>query len=380
MGDNIHLQPPEPFDFTKPDNWIKWKRRFEQFRDASGLASAGETRQVSTLLYTMGKNADNVLTSTNISGDDRKKYKSVIEKFDAFFKVRRNVIFERAKFNRRNQLPGESAEQYITELYALVETCEYGNLTDDMLRNRIVVGIRNAALAKRLQLDAELTLEKAKRLVRQEEAVNDQQHQLKGDSSLPETSIVDGVAGKQRNSRRNHNAAAGRTTPRPQMQTRSTFQDRNPSQQVCSRCGHNKHVGREKCPAASATCHKCNKKGHYSTQCFSKTRTADRQASAHELSLESAFLDVMTTKPETTWNITVTLNSKPVKFKLDTGAAVTAISEEVFKTIPTAQLQKPSKILSGPTRQKLNVLGQFNATLAHIAKSEQEVCCSWATK
>ena len=275
------------------------------------------------------------------------------------------------------QLPGESVEQYITELYALVETCEYGNLTDEMLRDRIVVGIRNAALAKRLQLDAELTLEKAKRLVRQEEAVNDQQRQLKGDNSLPETSLVDGVGGKQRNSRRNHNAAAaGRTNPRPQMQTRSTYQDRNPSQQVCSRCGHNRHVGKEKCPAANATCHKCNKKGHYSAQCFSKTHrdTADRQATAHELSLDSAFLDVMTTKPATTWNITVTMNSKPVEFKLDTGAAVTAISEKVFKTVTTAQLQKPSKILSGPTRQKLNVLGQFNATLAHKdAKSEQEV-------
>ena len=75
--------------------------------------------------------------------------------------------------NQWNQLPGESVEQYITELYALVETCEYGNFTNDMLHDRIVVGIRNAALAKRLQLDAELTLEKAKRLVQQEEAIND---------------------------------------------------------------------------------------------------------------------------------------------------------------------------------------------------------------
>ena len=55
------------------------------------------------------------------------------------------------------------------------------------------------------------------------------------------------------------------------------------------------------------------------------------QPTAHELSLDTAFLDMMTTEPETTWNTTVTLNTKPVEFKLDTGAAVTAISEEVFK-------------------------------------------------
>ena len=98
MGNKIRLQPPEPFDFTKPDNQMKWKRRFEQFRDASRLSSAAETHQVNTLPYTMGENADNVLTSTDISEENRKRYNSVIAKFDAFFKVRRNVIFERAKF------------------------------------------------------------------------------------------------------------------------------------------------------------------------------------------------------------------------------------------------------------------------------------------
>ena len=92
-----------------------------------------------------------------------------------------------------SKLPGESAEEYITELYALVETCEYGDLTDDMLHDRIVIGIRNAAVSKCLQLDPDLSLEKAKCLVWQEEAVNDQQPLLKGDTSLPEALMVNGL-------------------------------------------------------------------------------------------------------------------------------------------------------------------------------------------
>ena len=47
-----------------------------------------------------------------------------MQKFEEFFKVRRNVIFERARFNRRNQLSGESAEQYITTLYTLAANCD----------------------------------------------------------------------------------------------------------------------------------------------------------------------------------------------------------------------------------------------------------------
>ena len=43
----------------------------------------------------------------------------------------------------------------------------YGDIKDQMLRDRIVVGLRNRALSKKLQMDPELTLEKAKMQVRQ---------------------------------------------------------------------------------------------------------------------------------------------------------------------------------------------------------------------
>ena len=92
--DSIRLEPPSPFNFHTPDEWPRWKRRFQQFRLASGLSEKGSERQVSTLLYYMGD-------STDISDEDKKDFKKVLDKFDEFFKVRRNVIFERARFNRR---------------------------------------------------------------------------------------------------------------------------------------------------------------------------------------------------------------------------------------------------------------------------------------
>ena len=74
----------------------------------------------------------------------------------------KNVIFERARFNCRNQLKGESAEQYITDLYRLAETFEYGDLTPQMIRDRLVVGILDLKLSERLQMEPKLTLERAK--------------------------------------------------------------------------------------------------------------------------------------------------------------------------------------------------------------------------
>ena len=60
---NISLKPPEQFDFKNPDEWPKWKRRFEQYLAASGLDSEENIRKISTLLYCMGEEGDAVLTS-----------------------------------------------------------------------------------------------------------------------------------------------------------------------------------------------------------------------------------------------------------------------------------------------------------------------------
>ena len=53
---------------------------------------------------------------------------------------------------------------YIMELHRLAETCNYGDLKDEMIHNRLVVGIHDDdALSQQLEMDAELTLEKAKK-------------------------------------------------------------------------------------------------------------------------------------------------------------------------------------------------------------------------
>ena len=95
-----------------------------------------------------------------------------MRKFDEFFNVQRNITLEQAKFNRRSQVAGDSAEGYITALYSLVKTCEYKpDMVEEMLRDRLVMGMRDTVFSERLQLDPDLTLEKAKNAMRQKEAI-----------------------------------------------------------------------------------------------------------------------------------------------------------------------------------------------------------------
>ena len=77
--------PPEKFTFRTPQEWPKWIRRFERFRQASGLAGKGEESQVNALIYSMGTEADDILHSFHLSQEDAKKYNTVKEKFEAYF-------------------------------------------------------------------------------------------------------------------------------------------------------------------------------------------------------------------------------------------------------------------------------------------------------
>ena len=112
----IHLETPEPFNFRNPDEWQRWKRRFQQLQEASGLAEAAASKQASTLLYCIGEEVESVLASTNATEEDRRDYVRIFGKLDDFFQVRKNVIYERARFNRRNQHSHETSEQYIMTL------------------------------------------------------------------------------------------------------------------------------------------------------------------------------------------------------------------------------------------------------------------------
>lgn len=65
---------------------------------------------------------------------------------------------------------------FITALFALAENCEYGELHDNLLRDKLVVGIRDASLSERMQLDS---IAKAITMVRQSEEIKQQQTDLR---------------------------------------------------------------------------------------------------------------------------------------------------------------------------------------------------------
>ncbi len=188
---------------------------------------------------------------------------------------------------------------------------------------RLIVGIRDSSLSQQLQLEADLTLEKVKKSIRQWEAVHDQ-HNLFSGADTPNLEAV-----HRRVDRRKHNDP--RRTDQQHHSTRagagSSNTKQTPGSKQSTRCGKEQHA-HNKCPAKDAICHKCQKKGHYGAQCLTKNLAA---ASG----LDTAFLDVTSlSTQESAWFADIKVGKHDVTFKLDTGAEVTAVYEKTYKQIP----------------------------------------------
>ena len=119
----------------------------------------------------MGVEGDDIVQSLGISDDEQKKYDVIKQKFENYSIIKRNVIFERAKFNLRSQQENEPVEAFITDLFNSAEHCNFGSPCEELIRDRILIGIRDKNLSEKLQLESDLTLEKAVNLVRQRHRV-----------------------------------------------------------------------------------------------------------------------------------------------------------------------------------------------------------------
>ena len=242
------ITAPENFNFNRPEDWPRWVRKFERFRQASGLSEKEEASQVNALIYTMGDAADDILSSLGLSEEDKEKYKVVKDKFQAHFVKNINVIYERAKFNRRCQQEDETVDQFVTALHTLAEHCSYGALKDEMIRDRLVVGLRDPNLSLKLQMDSRLTLKTAVIMASQNEMVRKQQSVVRPADQPP--SIYRVIFKKQR------------------PQKNKSSQPTQPSKaKTCTRCRKSPAHSRQECPAREAICYKCSKKGHYSAVC-----------------------------------------------------------------------------------------------------------------
>ena len=317
----------------------------------------------------MSEEADNIVISFGLAADETEQYEVVRNRFENHFEVTRNVIFERAKFNLRNQ-KDESADSFITDLYCLAEYCEFGILKDDLIRDRIVVGLADKKLSEHLQLKSNLTLQEAITKARQSEAVKKQQSILQGNKSELPPANVDRISNYKGQAARERNL---RRMPRPKNTAERT------NKAKCSWCLGSRHPKQE-CPAKDSKCNKCDKRGHWARACKSQPEKSVGAVGFSEvLHDEDVFLgelteiDAIQGGAREPWKAKIKMNGQTLEFKVDTGADVTVIPPSQYPSLkPKPSLRRTTKMLMGPCRHKLNCLGTFTAELQGQGKVMEE--------
>ena len=140
-------------------------------------------------------------------------------------------------FNTTVQEDNESIDQYLNRLRKLAATCDYGALTSQLIRDRLVIGVSDHGIRSRLLREKTLTLDSAVDLVR---AAERSKSQLKQIEKLGESPI--------------HTIRRNKGSFKQKIEHPKT-------PDKCKYCGRS-HRPRE-CPAFGQICKKCHKKNHF---------------------------------------------------------------------------------------------------------------------
>ena len=115
MASGYSLPPPAPPEIHDHNAAEKFRLAWENYALASVLNKKAQPVQLATLMIVISDNAREVcstFTDWDEEGDD-KKIAPVLKKLGEYCEPRKNIPFERYRFNRRVQEPGETYDHIV---------------------------------------------------------------------------------------------------------------------------------------------------------------------------------------------------------------------------------------------------------------------------
>ena len=404
------LKPPKPITLDSNQNlsdvWKKWKSCFTIFLQATESIEKPDVTKSSILLHCIGPQAKEIYDTFQFEAGNEMKFNNIIEKFDEYFNPRKNLTFNRYNFLTARQNDTESFDEFYTRLRKLSENCELGELRDSLIKDIIIIGIRDTKLKERFLRENDINLETVLKNGRACEASKKQSKTLKSEKET--------LLGVHQVHDRQPSKDQRRTPPR----NPKTYYPKSKSNDMINKCKFctGSHP-RGACPAYGKTCNNCGKIGHYSKCCLKSksndkkrvnTVQTDQQKTSsipdladHSSSDESDneyFLGTVTTEKKSEelfigaiddkestkeWLVTIESNELPVTYKLDTGAEANVIPIHQFykfrrrptlhktKTRLTAYNQTPIKV-EGRCIINLNYRSKTYPTLFIIAHTKSK--------
>ena len=343
------------------ENWRKFHQQFKIYLRASDKEGSSDQTKVAVLLNLVGEDAIELFNTFALTDSDFKKLARVVKAFEDYCIPRKNIIYERYQFWQCMQDDCEKVDQFVMRIRTLVKTCEY-NDRDEMIRDKLVFGIKDDATKQKLLSREDLQLKQAIDIARAAE-VSKSQTQMMATQS------------KKVNLIRNQNQ---QNRPRQQRQTGEAYQF-----QLCQYCNR-KHAKRA-CPAFGKTCGYCQKVGHFVEVCRTKKRDEKNlhlieesqaddnqsESSANDLTVLNIYsAPQIHNHHQNNWTVSLKINQQLGNFKIDSGADCNVMSMNLFNTLKlqTKDIIKSKSRLKVYNGSKIHPIGKISVTVEYRAK------------
>lgn len=287
----LRMDGPPPFEFAFDGNcgtdWKNWVRSFEIYAAATMMSDPNH--KLSWMLHYAGQKVQKVFyslpeqTENEEKGDvevksrgplaagyvkfDTDIYDDAIHKLNQFFEPKQNVSYERHIFRQLQQNTNERIDMFLMRLREQAERCNFGDQTDENIRDQITTGCSSDILRRKMLERADKPLPKLIQMAQMIEVVHKQQLSL-GKQSTPFNDSSKQIEAHQSD-------VCKIDAKRQFVPGQKTMNDNFDG--LCGRCGFKGHKAMDaKCPAKGKNCNLCGRKDHFARKCFMKNKPMNK--------------------------------------------------------------------------------------------------------
>lgn len=370
----------DPFD-PEQEEWPQYVERLDQFFEANDLTGDEKaTKRRATFLTVIGPGPYKLLRSllSPVKPTD-KTYEELVKKLTEHYSPIPSEVMQRFRFNSRSRKTGESVADYLAALRRLAEHCNYGDTLEKMLRDRLVWGINDAGIQKKLlQENDPLTLARALTVAQGAESADKNLKEMK---APPQE--LDSTSSSQ-TSVRVKSEPIQKVNARKKLTTAT--KEGAQGGVICHRCGHPGHLATT-CRFKDQVCHRCKKRGHLARVCRSKPKTFPptqgtqskrptsqpvRQVGEEsEDDSDDSLRPIYTLEQERDTRlppikVQVVLDHCSVPMEVDTGASVSIMPETLYRQLwPRRGLKETTIRLQTYSKEPIAVVGVTDVQVAY---------------
>ena len=406
------LETGPKLDWTRDnkifDRYQIWKEKVELIF-SSALEESSSKQKVSYLRYWMGEQGIPLVKKWTALGkldfsspeEDALSSGYILQNYwnllEAEFKPKGNKLLSVIELWTRSKQGSKTLNEWLTYVYNLVESCDYGDSSERIIRDVLIIGCNSdKAKDKIVRQGEKIKLQDVIEILQLEDSTRQTLTEMTSTTQKIHYASYEKKKGTGKKQKFQSNSNSSSSSSSGQKQ------DSTGSQKLCYRCSKNYTKGHEKvCKALNAKCNACGVEGHFEIACkksgnfpkkssskFQKPGSTGRMniaSAVEEPALQADFFDekgvLKEYRPKSMYVLSGTSDDKPIMIEFgcgltplsfdrkltlqaDTGADMNAINKKTFiELFPDVELEESTQILQNFDKRLIKPIGSFRCFL-----------------